>query len=135
MTIGTEPLSPQETWQEINALVSFLGDLGIERVMITYGWGCKAEGIEQPITIALGQLVPLLQESIARGIYQLGEDNLHIESSKESSGESSEPYTKITLCHEGDIHFEAGETVTEARLREQWQNRGRKVWPNAHKRG
>jgi hypothetical protein len=131
MTIGTEPLSPQETWQEINALVSFLDHLGIERVMITYGWGCKAEGIEQPVTIALDELVLLLQESITQGIYHLGEDNLHIESSQESS----QPYTKITLCHEGDIHFEAGEADTEARLREQWHNRGHKVWPNAHKRG
>lgn len=121
MTIGTEPLTPEATWRELDMLIGFMQSLGIEQVAVTYGWGCRAEGIEQPVAVPLDELVSLLQKSIAQGIYHLGEDNLDIE--------ASDPSLQITLCHEADIHFKAADQTLEARLRSEWQDRGVRVWP------
>ena len=120
MTIGTAPLTPEATWQEIHALVIFLAEQGIDQVAITYGWGCTAGDVQQPIVVPLAALVGFLHKSIAQGIYHLGEDNLYIE--------SGDPYIKITLCHEADIHFEAANTVLEARQRAAWESRGLRAW-------
>lgn len=120
MTIGTAPLTPDVRWQELDALVGFLAALGVTEVAITYGWGCTPFGDERTPTIPLAQLIQLLQNNIAQGIYHLGEDNLFIG--------ASNPAQKITLCHDADIHFDADPNL-EARLRGEWEARGHCVWP------
>lgn len=125
MTIGTAPLTPEATWREIDALVTFLTSLGVTQVTITYGWGCHAEGMEQSTIVPLSELVVFLQQTIAQGIYHLGEDNLYIS--------ADDPTLTITLCHDQDIHFEAASKSLEARLRGEWESRGHRVWPKARK--
>jgi hypothetical protein len=120
MTIGTEPLTLEATWREIEALVNFLSSLGVEQVEVTYGWGCKADGIEQPVRVPLAELVIFLHKNIAQEIYHLGEDNLYIV--------SDNPTLKLTLCHDADIHFEANDKAIVARLRDEWEARGLRVW-------
>ena len=121
MTIGTEPLTAEATWVEIKSLVNFLASLGVDHVAITYGWGCHAAGIEQPVSVPLPEVVGFLQKNIAQAIYHLGEDNLYIG--------AGNPALKIALCHDADIHFEADDKGLEARMRDEWQARGLRVWP------
>jgi hypothetical protein len=121
MTIGTEPLTPDLTWREIQAIREFLTSLGIENVNIAFGWGCKADGIEQPVMVRVAELVNYLHNIIAQEIYHLGEDNLYIG--------AHEPVLTFTLCHDSDIHFEATDRVLEARGRGEWEGRGVSVWP------
>jgi hypothetical protein len=120
MTIGTAPLTTEATWREIDAIINFLAALGIEQVAITYGWGCKADGVNQPVIVPLTRLTELLHNNIAQGIYHLGEDNLYIG--------ADQPTLTFTLCHDADIHFEAADKSLETRLREEWQTRGHLVW-------
>lgn len=122
MTIGTAPLTPKATWQEIDALVAFLATLGISEVTVTYGWGCKLPADTPTVTLPLVQLAALLQNNIAQGIYTLGENNLYIG--------ARDPVLKITLCHDADLHFDADATL-EARLHSDWETRGLRVWPAA----
>src|SRR5688572_4046849 len=129
MTIGTAPLTLTAAWQEIDALVAFLAGLDIHQVAITYGWGCNARSIEQPVTVPTTALVEFLHKSIAQGIYHLGEDNLYIEANFGAHAVEERTVTlKIKLCHEADIHFETTDTAIEARLQAEWQNRGLRVW-------
>ena len=121
MTIGTAPLTVEATWHELRALAEFLAMLGIEHVTINYGWGCQPVGGDQSVTTPLAQLLEVLQNNIAQGIYHLGDDNLYIS--------TSNPTLKITLCHDADIHFDANPAL-EARLRAEWQGRGHRVWPS-----
>jgi hypothetical protein len=121
MTIGTASLTPEATWSEIDALILFLGSLGVKEVGVTYGWGCNAEEIEQPVSVPLAGLLALLAKNIAQGVYHLGDDNLYIG--------SDNPVLKITLCQDADIHFEAEETHLEVRVRQEWEGRGHRVWP------
>ena len=100
MTIGTAPLTTEETWREVDALRALLAAQGVMQVAITYGWGCKAQDIAQPLLMPLAELVPLLHNNIAQGIYHLGEANLYIEAQTPPSQDSK---VKITLCHEADI--------------------------------
>lgn len=120
MTIGTEPLTPEATWREIETLVNFLSSLSVEQVEITYGWGCQADGIEQPVRVPLAELAIFLHKNIAQEIYHLGDDNLYIV--------SDNPTLKLTLCHDADIHFEANDKALEARLQGEWEARGHQVW-------
>ena len=124
MTIGTMPLTATATWHEINTLISFMMSLSIVKVTVTYGWGCQASDIEQPVVVPLDALVELLHNNIAQAIYHLGEDNLYIE-----TFEAADPALKITLCHDADIHVEARDAALEAQLRAAWEGRGIRVWP------
>ncbi len=121
MTIGTAPLNPETTWQEINAIVAFLASLEIPSVEITYGWGCKAAGIQQPVLVPLGELVTFLHIDITQDIYHLGEDTLYL-------GADQSALT-FTLCHDADIHFDADDKRLESRMRNEWEGRGLRVWP------
>jgi hypothetical protein len=121
MTIGTAPLTTEATWREIDAMIAFLNTLGVSSVEITYGWGCKAAGIEQPVLVPLGELLTFLQIDIAKDIYHLGEDNLYIG--------VTNPALTFTLCHDADIHFDATASELETRLRAEWEARGVRVWP------
>lgn len=121
MTIGAAPLTAEATWREIDAMIAFLNSVGVSSVEITYGWGCKAAGIEQPVIVPLGELLTFLHIDIAKDIYHLGEDNLYI-------GASS-PALTFTLCHDADIHFDAPDSTMESRLRGEWEGRGLRVWP------
>lgn len=125
MTIGTAPLTTEATWREINAIIQFLNTLGVSSVEVTYGWGCKAAGIEQPVIVPLSELLTFLHIDITKDIYHLGEDNLYIG--------ASNPALTITLCHDADIHFDAPDSTMEGRLRREWENRGLRVWPDERK--
>lgn len=128
MTIGTQPLTADETWREIDAMITFLRSLAIERVEITYGWGCNAVEIAQPVVVAVDDLPLFLQNNIAQGVYHLGEDNFYI------TGyiTGAEPSLVFTLCHDADIHFKADNAALEVQLRGEWEARGYRVWPKAH---
>lgn len=118
MELVTSRLTPAQVWAEVNGIRDFLLRQGIGSLVAVYGWGCNPDRTElwQDIPVATEQLPRFVEESIAKGIYSLGEADIWIHSATREC--------LFRLCHEQDIHFETEVHDLFASVRNQWLANG-----------
>ncbi len=119
-TIGTQPLSPGETWAALAIFVELSRQQGVTELRVAYGWGCRAPQIDVQPVVAVGELGAWLRSAIDQDHYTLGEDNLHFR--------ASAPALELLLCHERDVHFKTDDAAQLNVMRAQWQSHGYRVW-------
>ena len=117
-TIGTPPLTPAQTWAEVDALAAWCAAQGSTQLVARYGWGCRADPLPQQMACA--DLAAWLGAAMAADRYTLGEDNLHLC--------AVDGAWELLLCHEGDVHFSSADAAWVAEWRRAWTARGYAVW-------
>ena len=118
MEIATEDLTPLRWEQEIDHLIEFLQDKGKDELMVSYGWGCDLAGddLYQEVPLLLSHLHEWIKQSMASGIFTLGESILHIY--------SQDHEISVDLGDEGDIHVTVENKKLTQEVASGWTARG-----------
>ncbi len=98
MELTTGILKVEQIKREIDTIVSLLGGRGVERVAVSYGFGCEIDTDKQykDIYVPTDRVDGFIEETVTKGIYDWGEYDLYIK--------SYSPDVEFLLCHESDIH-------------------------------
>ena len=99
--VRTESLIGSQLQDGVPEIVSALRSWGLDRVDLSYGWGCNLpmEKLWRPQQIDAAQLGAVIEQSVADGTFRFGHGDLHIEDLRRT--------LKFTICHESYIHFES----------------------------
>jgi len=105
-----------EIEDEIEAMIDLLQESGIHVVLVSYGFGCNVEDLEETedIPVATSLLGDFLDRNEDAGIYPFGEADLEI---RTEAGE-----IRFLLCHEGDVHCSGADVHLVGRVRARWKS-------------
>jgi hypothetical protein len=114
MELCTSTLSFREIEKEINALTRLLIRAEIHAVLVSYGFGCRREGLDaaEDIPVATALLADFIDGSEDDGIYPFGEGDLEVR--------SEDGRIRFLLCHEGDVHCSGTDRRLVERVRRRW---------------
>lgn len=96
----TDPLSPDDLWQDLKSNITHLKTRGISQVGVFYGfsWGSHFyDGIWKEIPVSIDELEAPLYRAMQAGHGALGHDNFYISVPEFSM--------KLQYSHETDIHI------------------------------
>lgn len=90
--------------------------LSSPNLTLSYGWGCNLHPDlwYKPMNVGLDLFPYFIQDSLAQGIFQIGQSDLLIE--------SPDSHLQLLLCHESDIHIDGTDNETIAKLVESFPN-------------
>jgi hypothetical protein len=114
MEITSGTLSRDEGLQGIWQAVEFLRSIGVDEILVAYGWDCDCPDEQrfQDVVIPLNQFKAFIEESEGADYYHVGENDLHV---KDPAGRCA-----FLFCHEADIHFITEDEALFGRLRANW---------------
>ncbi len=116
--IITDPLSPEDLWQDLKNNIKAFKTLEISQVLVLYGfsWGTHFyDGHWTELPVDVDKLEGLLLQAVEKGYGALGHDNLYI----------SIPGfdMKLQYSHETDIHLSFGDDNELVRsICERWKD-------------
>ena len=115
--IRCRPLDIAELEGELGFIRDYLTKAGGISLDVMYGWACNLHQDElyRTHSTRVDQLLDFISDSRAKGIFVLGECDMHIE--------SPERNIRIDLCHESDIHFQGSKEEAE-KLQSRWEAKG-----------
>jgi hypothetical protein len=122
--IITKKLSRDQFENEIARLVELLSEHQLNQLIVFYGFDCNLEQDElfKEIRVATSELREFIEQSETKGVFVLGDNNLHIEDANKRIG--------VLLCHESDIHATGDEEEQIIKiLRSEWEKAGYKPSP------
>ena len=93
----TQTLSQDEMKDQPRMIYDFFCNKGSNKLVFTLGFGAPGEDMYKPRKIKLDNLSKVLADSISRGKFRLGSNDLYIEDDNKKF--------RFTLCHESDVHF------------------------------
>ena len=90
--------------------------LSSPKLTVSYGGGCNLHPDlwHKPMNVGLDLFPYFIEDSVAQGIFQIGESDLLIE--------SPDSRLQVLLCHESDIHIDGTDNDTIAKLVEAFPN-------------
>ena len=115
--IRCRPLDTAELESELGFIRDYLTKAGGISLDVMYGWACNLEQDElyKSHPIRVDQLLDFISESRAKGVFGLGESDMHIE--------LPDGNIRIDLCHESDIHFRGPKEEAE-KIHSRWEVKG-----------
>jgi hypothetical protein len=85
---------------------------------VSYGWACELDIDElyRDHRIDSHRLLDFVDESTRRGVFTLGQSDLHIQ--------GADIGFSFRLCHESDVHFESADLALVTRVVSAWKAAG-----------
>ena len=123
MRISTEALTVPQLELEISLICGFFRERELEDLTVMYGWSCKVEpeeGLWQYVAVSAGELPSYIQASRDRGIFVLGDSDLHIMARQND--------VEFVIGHEADLSFFSNNAAIVNEVRSSWISRGIKGW-------
>jgi hypothetical protein len=99
-------------------IVELLRSLGVDDLLVEYGWGCRIDTnkLWSDMEVKVGDLPSLAKRSIEEGIYVPNQCDLILQ-------DRSRTFT-FNLCHESDIHLTTENPTLIEKASKQWAVRG-----------
>jgi hypothetical protein len=90
-------------------------------VNVSYGWACELDIDElyRDHLVESHRLLEFVDESIRRGVFTLGQSDLHIHGAGIDFS--------FRLCHESDVHFDSPDSALVSRVVSAWKTAGLSV--------
>ena len=114
MEITSGILTEEQFLKEIEEMPELLSQLGINYVLISFGYGCNEdlEDLWKERQISVDDIADFLQQNIDSGLFTPTTGDLFIK--------SNEHGTEILFCHESDIHFKTSNENAFQMKRNDW---------------
>jgi hypothetical protein len=125
--IRCRPLDIADLESELGFIRDYFKKAGGISLDVMYGWDCNLEQDELYKThlTPVDQLLEFISESRKKGVFVLGESDMHIE--------LPDGNIRIDLCHESDIHFHGPKDEAE-KLQSRWEAKGFRPYVVEHRR-
>jgi hypothetical protein len=116
--VRTKPLAIEALQARIPEIQHLLLNWGYDRINVTFGYGSKLpmNQLWVPTEIDTSSLGAFIGDASRKGIFELGQSDLHIEDRQET--------LEFRLCHESDIHFESIDQGLVEQVITLWRGRG-----------
>ncbi len=118
--IVTDPLSPEDLWQDLKTNIKMFKALGISQVLVLYGfsWGSHFyDDNWEDLPVDVDKFEDLLIKAMEKGYGALGHDNLYISIPRFNM--------KLQYSHETDIHISFGDNNELVRtIHKRWEDAG-----------
>lgn len=104
---------------EIQHIRDFFIELGVEQVDVYFGWACNFPDdgdSEREVSLRAVELPILIEKSIAKGVYSLGNADVFIRDKSRN--------LEVLLCHESNIEVKTPDAALIELVRRRWLSRG-----------